>query len=336
MQVLVDLIVEAADEGDPGDGEDDYDAGGYAADVDEFRLARVGVELFVDIHRDQCRTRVEDAGEAAHEGGEEGGYHEALEAGRQEASDEERVGVVSGDFVWPDRFGAEAGKDEDEEWEDLEGGAEEGAFAGVFDAFGRQGALDDDLVCTPVPDAEDEGADGGANPGIGGVVGGLDHVEEIWGEGGAETFEAACFVEAEEGEYDCAANEEDGLEEIRIDDSGEAAEDGVDAGGDDEEDGGGHVVPTEDFSNEDSAGEEADADFCEDVGEEGDDGEVPAAVGTEAALEEFGHRVDLALQVVRDEEPAEDEEAEAGGEFVAADGEAGGGTGAGETDEVFA
>ncbi len=265
------------------------------------------MKLFVDVHGDQGGAGVEDAGEAAHEGGEEGCDHEAFDAGGQEAGDQERVGVVSGDFVGPNGFGAEAGEDQDEERQDLEGSAEEGAFAGVFDAFGGQGTLDDDLVCTPVPDAEDEGANGGADPGVGGVGVGLDHVEEVWREGGAEAFEAASFVEAEDGEDDRACNQEDGLEEVRVDYGGKAAEDGVDAGSYDEEDGSGHVIPPEDFADEDAAGEETDADLGENVGEEGDDGEVPAAVGTEAALEKFGHRVDLALQVVGYEEPAEDE-----------------------------
>ena len=123
---------------------------------------------------------------------------------------------------------------------------------------------------------------------VDGVGSRLDHVEEVRGEGGAETGETADFAETEDGE----------------------------------EDGGGEVAPAEDFAHQASAGKELNGDLREDGGDERDDGGASEAAFVETFFEELGHGEDFGLHVAGDEEPAHDKEAKAGGPFVAADGEA--------------
>src|SRR5579862_2094557 len=109
-------------------------------------------------------------------------------------------------------------------------------------------------------------------------------------------MEPTDMTQADEGQDDGSGEEDEGLEEVGIDDRFQSAGDGVDAGGKDEQDGGGEVVPAKHGAHEDRAGEEVHGDLGENVGDDRDDGEIPAALRVEAPFEKLGHREDLRLQ----------------------------------------
>ena len=210
------------------------------------------------------------------------------------------------------------------------------ALACVGHAGGAQGLLHDDLVGAPVPDAQDDGAEDRAGPGIHGVAGRLHHVEELGWERRTEAGEAPDLLQPDQREQRRTGDEDERLDEIRVDHRRQSPRDRVDAGGRHEQHGGGEVVPAEHFTDENAAREERHRDLGEDVGEERDPREVPPRAAAEAPLQEFGHRVDAAGEVVRHEEPGQQEQADARGPFVGAHRQAGGGARAGQADEVLA
>ena len=175
-----------------------------------------------------------------------------------------------------------------------------------------------------------------ADPRIYRIARRLDHVEEIGRQRRAEPGEAAHVIEPDQRQNDRAGEQHEGLEEVGIDDRFQAAGDGVDAGRDYQQDRRREVIPAEHRAHQNRAGEEVHRDLREDIGDQRDDGQIPAAFRIEAPLQKLRHREDFRLQVIRHEEPAENEQAEAGGPFVTAHGQSAGCARTGETDEVLA
>jgi len=126
----------------------------------------------------------------------------------------------------------------------FEEAGEDGSAAGLGDVAGAQGTLDDELVGAPIPDADDGGAEEDAGPGEVGVGERSPEADVIFADDVDHFAPAAELVQADEGDGDGAADEDEGLEQVGIEDGAQAAEDGVDAGDDDDDDGAGPEVNT--------------------------------------------------------------------------------------------
>src|SRR4029077_2014694 len=245
LQVNVELAADEVDEGDPEQSEQDHETGGDAAEVDQLALGGLGADFLIKIQGHQRGGGIEDGTHGAHDGGEQGGHDQSDETGGQKIQDERWVGKV-GLFYLVGKQGEsdDAGQDEHEDRQDFKEAGEDGAGFGVTFIARGEHALDDNLVGTPVPDAEDGRTEEDSRPGEVGVRGGLDHVEIAIGHHGAQVREAADAEQTDDGEGDGTGDQDEGLDGVGVDDGRESAGDGVDTGGDDQDDGGLPQAPT--------------------------------------------------------------------------------------------
>ncbi len=292
--------------------------------------------LFVHVHRNQRRARVEHGAQRRHQRGKNGRHHDPAQPFGQQADDQQRIGIVAGDIRWPERFRDQAGKHQNEDGQNLQGGAEQRAAPRVLDAPRTERLLHDDLIGAPVPDSQDDRAKRGPGPWIHRVVRRLDHVEEVGRKRGPQFRKATDFPQPDDREHEGAADQNEGLDEVGIDDRRQSTGNRVGAGGQHQQDGGGQVVPPEDFSNEDAPGEQRHRNLREHIREDRHPGQVGAAHGAEATLEKFGHREYAAAQVVRHEQPAEEKETERGRPLIGPDRQAGRCARPGKADEMLA
>ena len=84
--------------------------------------------------------------------------------------------------------------------------------------LGGEHPLDNDLVGAPVPDAQDGRAKENSCPGKFRIARWFDHVEIVRRQSGAETCESSDLMQTDEGKDDGADDQNDGLNQIGIDD----------------------------------------------------------------------------------------------------------------------
>ena len=197
-------------------------------------------------------------------------------------------------------------------------------------------ALHDDLIGAPVPDAEDRGAEEDPRPREVGIVHRLDHVEEIRRQRRAQARHPSGFGEPEHRQQHRAADQDNGLQQLGIDDRRQAAEDRVDAGRDHHDHRRREEVPSRDLAEHEAARVQGHRDLRKDVRQDRNRRQVPAAGRPVASLQEFGHRDDAAAQVERNEHPREGQHHEDSQPLEVADGETGARAGTRQADEVLA
>ena len=151
--------------------------GGDAAHAHDFMLRGFGAQLLVNVHGEERRAGVEDAGQRTHQRREQAGDDDAAQARRQEMLHQQRegplraVGLVErlgqrGDLAaLGQRVADQAGNDEQVNREQLQERGEDAALARDLFVRRAERALDDVLVGAPIPQADDRRADGHAQPG---------------------------------------------------------------------------------------------------------------------------------------------------------------------------
>jgi len=264
------------------------------------------------------------------------------------------------------REGDHAGDDEDEHWQELEEGGADRPPASLSLIRSAEDTLDNVLVGTPVPQTHDRGAEEHAEPGVvvveipGHPPGladrrpraldarrdhGLPEVEHLRADDLAEFGPAAQGLEPEDRHQDRAEDQDDRLEGLRVGDGAEAAQDGVQAGEDDHEDRADpeavevqgpevQVQLGQQGAEDHSAGEDADRDLGQDVRDQRDQGEHPAAGVAEPLLQELRHREHAGPHVERHEPPRQNQQAP-GVQFVVRHRDAVRAAGTRQSDEVF-
>ncbi|MEZ5366729.1 MAG: hypothetical protein R2748_31410 [Bryobacterales bacterium] len=117
----------------------------------------------------------------AHQRRDQAAYDDALHTGGQQRRDQQREGGVGIRQVelalLAEREGDHAGHEEDEDRRELQVAAEDRSAARLALILARQHALDDVLVRTPVPEADDGRGEEDARPGEGGVFGRANQVQ---------------------------------------------------------------------------------------------------------------------------------------------------------------
>ena len=362
LDVVVQALAHALDDENPQHAEHDYHDGGDTADGDELLLVGFGVLALVDVDGvEHCRGVVE-RGQRAHEGCQDAADHHSLEAHGQQGVDQHGecdVGIGDGAVGTDAECGGEgladggvgglgegegnhAGDEEQEHGKELEVGSEDGAPAGLLLVLAGKDPLDDELVCAPVPEADDGRSEQGAVPGEFAVLAAAHeggHAVAVFVDalGAADCHHvvpAAELLEAEP-EYDQRAEQQDGrLEDGGLEDGLHAADDGVDGGDDDEREGRHPEVDAQEGVEGKAACKDGHRDLGEDIARQGEPCEDAAALLVVSFLEELGHGVDHAPLIEGDEYPAQDEDHPALYLPVGL-GHAGRGAGACKADEVF-
>src|SRR5690348_1075354 len=343
LQIDIELRAKKMDEGNPEQPEHDHRTGGHASKKDELPLIRAGNVFLVEVQRDHSGRGIEDRTHGSHKRCEKGGNHQPDEAGGKEIDDQGGIGdvAVGHDAVHhmeKIRIESErddAGHDQNKDRQNLQEPREDGAGLGVPFVLGGKDALDDDLVCAPIPDAEDGSAKEDAGPRKIRISNGFDHVEVAVRNDGAESRESADLFQPYESENDGAGEKNQGLDEIGINDGGEPAGDRVDAGGNHKNNGRRHRTPADHAFQNNRRGVEVNGNLGEDVCDHGNAGKISGTAAIEAALEKLGHGENVRAQIERHENPAEKEKNQAGEPFESADRKAGAGAGTRETDEMF-
>ena len=164
----------------------------------------------------------------------------------------------------------------------------------------------------------------------------FDDMEKIVGQRLPQRAETADLAQPQPSQVGRASDHDECLQQIGVNHRRQPARDGVDPGRDHQQDCGRHVVPAEDFPRQDPRREQRHRDFRQHVSQKRDCREVPAAARTEALFEKLGHREDAAAQVLRDENPSQQKQAEAGRPLVGADRQAARRARTRQADHVFA
>jgi hypothetical protein len=163
----------------------------------------------------------------------------------------------------------------------------------------------------------------------------LDHAEVLRRHRGAQAAETADFREANERQNDRASQQHERLHQLRIDHSGQAADDRVNACRNDQCDRRRQRIPADHTLQHDRRRIQMHGNLREDVREDRDAGEVHAARAVEAPLQELGHREHVRAQVERHEDPAEDQQDQTRQPFEVTDREARSRPRAREADEML-
>ena len=140
----------------------------------------------------------------------------------------------------------------------------------------------------------------------------LPHREEVRGELRLEPGPPADRIQADEHERGRTEDQHDRLHDFGVDDRAQTAEDRVQARDHDQHRGARPDVEPRDGAHNDAAGEQRDADLRQHIADDRHPREVPPRGRIEAPLEELRHRVHAAPQIERHEQPAEQEQHEAG------------------------
>ena len=76
--------------GNPHQGDEDHDGRGDAAGAHDLVLRGLGLPLVIEVHGEQRRAGVEDAGQRAHQGGQQAGHDDPPQPRRQHVLDHQR------------------------------------------------------------------------------------------------------------------------------------------------------------------------------------------------------------------------------------------------------
>ena len=180
LQILVETAGVFQD-GQPGQGDQHHDARGDSARPHDLVLRGLGFPLPVEVDRKERRASVEDAGQRAHQGGEQTGNDNAAQPLREHVQDHQREGplrrgtaglapwtIAANSGTLPDlakRERDQTGNDEQVDGKQLQEGGKDAAPPGRLFVRRAQGPLHDVLVGTPVPEADHRGANRHRQPG---------------------------------------------------------------------------------------------------------------------------------------------------------------------------
>src|SRR5260370_3214782 len=239
LQINVELAADVPDERNPKEAEENHHAGGDAAEIDELLLRGLRTNLLIEIQGHEGGSGIENRAHGTHYCRKQGGHHQANETAREQGEDE---GWVREDplldLVGEKREGDDARQDEHEDGQDFQEAGKNRACFGVTLVARGEHALHDDLVGTPIADAENWRAKKDAGPWKVWIGDRFDHVEVVGRDHGAKMFETSDAAQTDNRECDRAGDEDQSLNGVGINDRGQAAGDGVNPCGDDENHGG--------------------------------------------------------------------------------------------------
>ena len=336
LDIVVETLAHPLDDEDPQDAEDNHDDGGDAADQHELLFRGIRMLALVDVYGIKHRGRVVQGSEGTHEGREDAADHHALQADRQEGVHEHREGDVrvgdgpvdleaqgdgqllsDGGIRSPgERVGDHAGDEEQEHREKLQVSTEDRTATGLLLVLAGEDALDDELVCAPVPETDDGGAEQGAVPREFAVLGGTHQIGHriavlVHGLGAADVHHgvpAAQFLQAEPEDDERAEQEDRCLKDRCLEDGFHAADDGVDGGDEHEGEGRHPEVDAQQGIQGQAARKDRNGHFGEDVTGQGQPGQDTAAFLVIAFFQELGHGIHHAAFIERNEHPAQDKD----------------------------
>ena len=263
-------------------------------DEHEPALGVVRRETLVDVHRHERRARVEHRRQRAHERREQPRDDEAAQPRRQQRADQRRQRAVRvGErelAALREHVRDDAGHDEDEERQQLQGRREERRAPRLADRLRRERPLHDVLIRAPVPDGEDRRAEQDARPREIGVRRRAPQAHELRRRGRAQLAPAADGVEADDRDDDGAADHDEHLEHVGHEHRAHAADDGVDARREHDDDGARPEVDAHQRLEHDAAGGDRHGDLRQHVADDRDRGEIEAHARRIPRFEELGHR----------------------------------------------
>ena len=196
-------------------------------------------------------------------------------------------------------------------------------------------ALHDHLVCTPVPDTQNRRAKENTGPGKLAVRRRLHHVEIVSGYRGTQPGKTTDFVQTDDGQRNRTGEQDQGLHQIGVNHRGQSARDGIDTRRHNQNDGRSQWAPSHHTLQNNRRGIEMHGDFRKDVSDHGNRCKVSGAIAVEAAFQELGHGENIRTKVERHENPAEQEQHQAGQPFKMAYGQPRRGAGTRQADEMF-
>src|SRR6266446_4639200 len=312
LQINVELAADVPDERNPKEAEENHHAGGDAAEIDELLLRGLRTNLLIEIQGHEGGSGIENRAHGTHYCRKQGGHHQANETDREEVEDEGWIGEVRFlDLVGEKREGDDARQNEHEDGQNFQEAGKNRACLGVALVARGEHALHDDLVGTPIPDAENWRAKKDAGPWKVWIGDRFDHVEVVGRDHSAEMFETSDAAQTDNRECDRAGDEDQSLNGVGINDRGQAAGDGVNPCSDDQNYGGLPQRPAGDTFEDHAGGIELHGDFGEDVGDDGDRREIHSRLSIEAPLQKFGHGENIAAQVEGHENPAKNQQDQA-------------------------
>src|SRR6266849_474705 len=336
LEVNVEFAADAVNERNPQQTQQHHEAGRDAAEIDELPLGGLGADLLVEIQSYQGRSRVEHRAHRAHHRRKQGGHHQTHEAGGQEIEDQCGVGKIRLlHLVGKQREGDNAGQDKHEHGQDLEETRENGARFGVSFIARREDALHNHLVGAPVPNAEDRRTKEDSRPRELRIGRRFYHVEVAGRNHRPQVVQTSYPVETNDGQRNRTGNQNQGLNRVCVDDRSQSAGNGVNSGGDDQNHSRLPQGPASNTFQNDAGGVELHGDLGKDVGDDRDGSQVYGALTVEPSFQEFRHRKDVRAQVKGHENPAQDQQDQAGQPLKMAYGQSGRGAGARQANEVL-
>jgi hypothetical protein len=152
---------------------------------------------------------------------------------------------------------------------------------------------------------------------------------------GAQPGKTTDFVQTDDGQGNRAGEQDQGLHQIGVNHRGQSARDGIDTRRHNQNDRGGQGAPAHHTLQNNRRGIEMHGDFRKDISNHGNRCKVSCAIAVEAAFQKLRHGENVRTKVERHENPAEQEQHQAGQPFKMAYGQARRGAGTCQTDEVF-
>src|SRR6266478_525683 len=227
LQIDVELAADAPDERNPEETEEHHHASGDASEIDQLLFGGLRANLLIEVQGDKSGCGIKDRTHGAHYRGKQCGHHQANKTDREEVEDEGWIGEVRLlDLLREKREGDDAGQDEHENWQNFQEASKNRACFGVTFVARGEHALHDDLVGTPIPDAENGRAEKNAGPRKVWIGDRSDHVEIVGRDHGAEMREATYASQADDRERDSTGNQDQSLNGVGINDRGQTPGDG--------------------------------------------------------------------------------------------------------------
>ncbi len=152
---------------------------------------------------------------------------------------------------------------------------------------------------------------------------------------GDQTLPPADRAQADDGDGDRAAKQDEHLDHVGIEHRPQAAPYRVGAGGDDDDHRAGPEIDAHQRLENNTAGGDGHRNLGQDIADNGNDGEIESRTAGIAALEEFGHRENAGADIERHEKPAQQQQNESGQDFELGDGDPGCCAGARQADQML-
>ena len=314
------MAADVLDEWHPSQPQEHHEACHHPPKSYQAQLGRIRPELLVKIQRHQGRSRVEHRRHATHQGREQRGDHEAHEPRRQQVNDQRGERNVTIDDV-PGSIDLEqilikcesdqAGHDQQEHGKDFQESSEYGPRLGVAFVSSGEHTLHDHLIRTPVPDTEYGRSKKYSRPGKLRIADRPHHMEVAIRHDRSKPGESADAVQADESQRNRSRQQDQCLNDFRVNYGGEPSGDGVDPGRDNQDDGGLHRAPSHHPLQYDGRRPQVHRNLGENIGDDRNAGQVNRALPVESSLQEFRHSKNVRPQVERHEHPTQYEQDQA-------------------------